>query len=118
MPFFCAITPKKDIHKAITPQQNPFTKPETILLYLGKVFCAKTKITGWANIVVKPINPKTNIEAIGIVLYINPKISINGNVAHKEKYITFFEPSIFSSFGLKKEASEPAKTNKNKAKPI
>ena len=85
MPNFCAIAPKNDIQKAITPQQKPLTKPATMLLYLGKVFCAKTNVTGCASIVVKPISAKIIIEKIGIVLYVKENINIIGNVAHIEK---------------------------------
>ena len=85
MPKFCAIIPKKDIQKAITPQQNPFTNPATILLYLGKVFCAKTSVTGCASIVVKPIKANIIIEKTGMVLYVRANIISIGKVAHIEK---------------------------------
>ena len=45
----------KDRVTATIPQQKPFIKPETKLLYLGKVSWAKTTITGWAKFVVKPV---------------------------------------------------------------
>ena len=85
IPNFCANAPRKDINKAIIPQQKPLTKPATILLYLGKVFWAKTRVTGCASIVVKPISAKIVIDKIGIVLYVLAKAIIIGKVAHIEK---------------------------------
>lgn len=118
MPNFCAIAPSTDIQRATVPQQNPFTKPATILLYFGSVFCAQTRVTGCASIVAKPIKENKDNEKTGIDLYVSAKISIIGNVDHIEKYKTGFEPNIFSALGLINEPIEPAKTNKNKAKPI
>ena len=68
IPYFCATAPKTDISKAIIPQQKPFTKPDTILLYLGKILWAQTKVTGCASIVVNPIIAKIDIDKTGIVL--------------------------------------------------
>ena len=92
--------------------------PETILLYLGSVFWAITSVTGWANIVVKPIIEKVIKENIGIVRYVNAKRMVKGRLNHIDKYITTFEPNIFSKFGLINEPIEPANTNRNSAKPI
>ena len=68
IPKFSAISPMKDIIRAIIPQQKPFMNPEIMLLYCGRVFCAQTIITGCANIVIKPINAKITIDIIGYCL--------------------------------------------------
>lgn len=118
IPYFWAIRPSPDKINATIPQQKPFTNPDTILLNSGKVFCDHTSTTGWASIVVKPIAANNIVDINSIVLYVSAKPSINGKVPHIEKYITGFEPNIFSNFGLKKDPIEPAKTNKNKAIPM
>ena len=85
MPTCCATKPKNEIHKATIPQQNPFTKPDTMLLYFGNIFCASTRTTGCANIVVNPIKPNTKSENNGIDLYVKANTIVKGKLDHIEK---------------------------------
>ena len=80
MPNFSATNPKSDIAIATIPQENPFIKPEIILLYSGNTFCAITIVTGVAIIVINPIITKIIREIAGCDLQVNTKSSIRGNV--------------------------------------
>ena len=73
------------MQRVTIPQQKPFIKPATILLYSGRTFCAQTIVTGCANIVVNPIKKKIKRDIFGLVLYTKLKNIIKGNVAHIEK---------------------------------
>ena len=118
IPMFSATKPRIEVINAIIPQQKPFMKPEIILLYSGRTFCAQTKITGWASMVTNPINAKSIIENIGNVLYVKANMTISGNVPNIEKYMIGFEPNLFSIIGLSNEPIAPAKTNKNRDNPM
>ena len=65
IPYCCAVKPINDNSIATTPHANPFMNPATTLLYLGKIVCPITIVTGCASMVVKPISAKITIESIG-----------------------------------------------------
>ena len=96
IPKCSAVMPINDKEIATSPQANPFMNPATTLLYLGKIVCPITIVTGWANIVVKPITTNIAIEKIGWSLYVKENIIIIGNVAIIEKYSKFLVPNINS----------------------
>lgn len=68
IPIFSAIKPNADNIIAVIPQQNPFAKPDTILLYCGRIFCASIIVSGCDKFVINPMSAKAIILVIGIEL--------------------------------------------------
>ena len=80
MPNFSAINPRSDIAIATIHQEKPFIKPEIILLYSGKTFCAITIVTGVAIIVMKPMTTNMTSDTAGCEEQVKINKIIRGKV--------------------------------------